>query len=184
MGRTGGRKQAFKLQTVDHVLVSASTIFTDLFYRIQVFPIVLPPLRERIEDIPLLASHFFEKFAKKLNKPQGRLSPRALQVLMQYDWPGNVRELENEIERALTLAGDDREIKAEYISGRMKASGGHASPATGTQVTLQEATAQLERQMVVKALRKTDGNRSQAARILGLTRQGLLNKIARYNIRM
>lgn len=156
----------------------------DLFYRIQVFPIVLPPLRERIEDIPLLASHFFEKFAKKLNKPQGRLSPRALQVLMQYDWPGNVRELENEIERALTLAGDDREIKAEYISERMKAPGRHASPATGTQVTLQEATAQLERQMVVKALRKTDGNRSQAARILGLTRQGLLNKIGRYNIKM
>jgi Nif-specific regulatory protein len=156
----------------------------DLFYRIQVFPIVLPPLRERIEDIPLLASHFFEKFVKKLNKPQGRLSPRALQVLMQYDWPGNVRELQNEIERALTLAGDDREIKAEYISERMKAPGRHASPVTGTQVTLQEATAHLERQMVVKALRKTDGNRSQAARILGLTRQGLLNKIARYNIRI
>jgi transcriptional regulator with GAF, ATPase, and Fis domain len=92
--------------------------------------------------------------------------------------------LENEIERALTLAGDDREIKAEYISERMKAPGRHASPATGTQVTLQEATAQLERQMVVKALRKTDGNRSQAARILGLTRQGLLNKIGRYNIKM
>ena len=156
----------------------------DLLYRIQVFPIVLPPLRERIEDIPLLASHFFERFAKKLNKPQGRLSPRALQVLMHYDWPGNVRELENEIERALTLAGDDREIKVEYISDRMKASGSHASPASQTQLSLPEATQQLERQMVVKTLRQTDGNRSRAARILGLTRQGLLNKITRYNIKM
>lgn len=156
----------------------------DLFYRIQVFPIVLPPLRERIEDIPLLASHFLEKFAKKLNKPKGRLSPHALKVLMQYGWPGNVRELENEIERALTLAGDDREIKVEYLSERMRASGKHALPANKTQVTLQAATEQLERQMVVKTLRKTDGNRSQAARILGLTRQGLLNKIARYNIKM
>ena len=156
----------------------------DLFYRIQVFPIVLPPLRDRIEDIPLLASHFFEKFAKKLNKPQGRLSPRALQVLMQYDWPGNVRELENEVERALTLAGHDHEIKVEYVSERMKASGRPASPANQTQVTLQEATEQLERQMVAVALGKTDGNRSQAAKILGLTRQGLLNKIARYNIKL
>ena len=156
----------------------------DLFYRIQVFPIVLPPLRERIEDIPLLVSHFFEKLSKKLNKPKGRLSPQALKVLMQYDWPGNVRELENEIERALTLAGDDREIKAEYVSERMKASGRHAPAANKTHMTLQEATEQLERQMVVKTLRKTDGNRSQAARILGLTRQGLLNKIARYNIKL
>ena len=156
----------------------------DLFYRIQVFPIILPPLRERIDDIPLLASHFLERLAKKLKKPQGRLSPNALQMLMQYDWPGNVRELENEIERALTLACDDREIKVEYLSERMKASDGDALPVNQTQVTLQEATEQLERQMVVKTLRKTDGNRSQAARLLGLTRQGLLNKIVRYNIKM
>ncbi|MGD9305119.1 MAG: GAF domain-containing protein [Desulfobacterales bacterium] len=92
--------------------------------------------------------------------------------------------LENEIERALTLAGDDREIKVEYVSERMKVSGRHVSPANQTQVTLRKATEQLERQMVAVALDKSDGNRSQAARILGLTRQGLLNKIARYNIKM
>ena len=112
------------------------------------------------------------------------MTPNALETLMQFDWPGNVRELENEIERALTLAGDDKEITPEYLSERIKAStvslGRHETSAA----TLKEATAQVERQMIQDALRKTGGNRSQAARDLGLTRQGLLNKIARYEIEL
>ena len=156
----------------------------DLFYRIQVFPIVIPPLRERKEDIPLLAAHFLEEHATRLDRPLARLAPGALEALMQYDWPGNVRELENEITRALTLAGDDTEITKDYISERIRASAdADASRETGA-ATLKEATAQVERQMVVDALRKTNGNRSQAARDLGLTRQGLLNKIARYEIEL
>ena len=156
----------------------------DLFYRIQVFPIVLPPLRERKEDIPLLAAHFLEQFAAKFNRPVARLTPGALEQLMLFDWPGNVRELENEIERALTLAGDDGEITEAYLSERIKLSADYDSPSDVPPATIQEATAQVERKMVMDALRKTDGNRSRAARILGLTRQGLLNKIARYEIKL
>ena len=156
----------------------------DLFYRIQVFPIVIPPLRERKEDIPLLATHFLEQHAARLESPLARLTPGALETLMQFDWPGNVRELENEIERALTLAGDDIEITEEYLSERIKAASDNKGARDVTAATLKEATAQVERQMVLDALRKTGGNRSQAARDLGLTRQGLLNKIARYEIKL
>ena len=154
----------------------------DLFYRIQVFPIVIPPLRERKEDIPLLAVHFLEQLALKFERPVARLTPGALEMLMQFDWPGNVRELENEIERALTLAGDDSEISEAYLSERIKQSADYDGLSGASTATIQEATARMERKMVKDALRQSGGNRSQAARILGLTRQGLLNKIRRYEI--
>jgi len=166
------------------VQVEEGNFREDLFYRIQVFPIVIPPLRERKEDIPLLATHFLEQHAARLDRTLARLTPAALEALMQFKWPGNVRELENEIERALTLAGDDTEITPEYLSERIRPSadaGGHLEAAPAT---LKEATAEVERQMVMEALRKSGGNRSQAARELGLTRQGLLNKIARYEIEL
>ena len=165
-------------------LVKEKKFREDLFYRIQVFPIVIPPLRERKEDIPLLVAHFLEAHAVRLDRPPARLTPAALEILMQFDWPGNVRELENEIERALTLAGDDIEITPEYLSERIKESGHTIGTTEAPAATLKEATAQVERQMVLDALRKTGGNRSQAARDLGLTRQGLLNKIARYDIKL
>jgi Nif-specific regulatory protein len=156
----------------------------DLFYRIQVFPIVIPPLRERKEDIPLLTAHFLETRAARLDRPLARLTPAALETFMQYDWPGNVRELENEIERASTLAGNDTEITPDYLSERIKTSADISGVSGAGATSLKEATARVERQMVVDALRKSGGNRSQAARELGLTRQGLLNKITRYAIDM
>ena len=154
----------------------------DLYYRVQVFPIKLPPLRERRDDIPLLAAHFLEKFAKKLNQPVARLTPWALDLLVQFDWPGNVRELENEIERALTLAGEDREIQAGYLSEKIAGPEGQNTSTTVDGMTLHDAIERIEQQMVTRALRDTNGNRSKAARILGLTRQGLINKINRYQI--
>ncbi|MBW2407425.1 MAG: sigma 54-interacting transcriptional regulator [Deltaproteobacteria bacterium] len=154
----------------------------DLYYRVQVFPIKLPPLRERKEDIPLLAAHFLEKFAEKLNQPIARLTPWALDLLVQFDWPGNVRELENEIERALTLAGGDREIQAGYLSEKITGTAGQDAVTQVDGITLHDAVERMELQMVTRALGDAGGNRSKAARILGLTRQGLLNKIARYKI--
>jgi Nif-specific regulatory protein len=154
----------------------------DLYYRVQVFPIKLPPLRERKEDIPLLAAHFLEKFAEKLNQPIARLTPWALDLLVQFDWPGNVRELENEIERALTLAGGDREIQAGYLSEKITGTVGQDAVTQVDGMTLHDAVERMELQMVTRALGDAGGNRSKAARILGLTRQGLLNKIARYKI--
>ena len=156
----------------------------DLFYRIQVFPIVIPPLRERKEDIPLLAAHFLEEHAARLNQPPARLTPDALETLIQFEWPGNVRELENEIERALTLAGNNTDITPEYLSERITTASDINGARDARAPTLKEATAQVERQMVLDALRKSGGNRSQAARELGLTRQGVLNKIARYDIKL
>ena len=154
----------------------------DLLYRIQVFPIVIPLLRERKEDIPLLVEHFLEEHAARLDRPVARLTPTALEILMQFDWPGNVRELQNEIERTLTLAGGDIELTEEYLSDRIRASAAYRGMADATPATIKEATAQVERQMILDALRQSGGNRSQAARIVGLTRQGLLNKIRRYEI--
>ncbi len=156
----------------------------DLFYRIQVFPIVLPPLRERKEDIPLLAANFLEEFALQSNRPAARLTPGALEILMQFDWPGNVRELKNEIERALTLAGDEAEITEAYLSERIRQTAADEGPSAAAPATIQQATARVERKMVEDALRKSGGNRSRAARILGLTRQGLLNKIRRYEVKL
>jgi Nif-specific regulatory protein len=118
----------------------------------------------------------------RLNKPPARLTPYALELLFQYEWPGNIRELENEIERALTLAGGDIEIQDKYLSEKIRGSAEYDVLIDENETTLQEATARIERQMVMQALRKTGGNRSQAAKILGLTRQGLLNKIERYQI--
>jgi Nif-specific regulatory protein len=154
----------------------------DLYYRVQVFPIKLPPLRQRKEDIPLLAAHFLEKYAKKLNQPVARLTPWALDLLVQFDWPGNVRELENEIERALTLAGGDREIQASYLSEKITGTVGKIDTNQMDGMSLRDAIERMELQMVTRALRDTGGNRSKAARMLGLTRQGLINKIARYKI--
>jgi len=156
----------------------------DLLYRINVFPISLPPLRDRKDDIPALAAHFLEKFAQKLKRPRARLTPRGLNLLLRYDWPGNIRELENEIERAVTLAGDQLEIREEYLSEKIIVSSHKPDAVRQFKGSLQEVVAGVEQQMIVHALQQTEGNRSRAARLLGLTRQGLLNKIARYNLRL
>jgi Nif-specific regulatory protein len=154
----------------------------DLLYRINVFPITLPPLRERREDIPLLAAHFLEKFAGKQGRPAARLMPRAMELLSRYDWPGNIRELENEIERALTLAGPAPEVGETYLSRKIHGVPDLHVAIPDPRMTLPEVTALVERQMISDALRSSGGNKSQAARILGITRQGLFNKIVRHGI--
>ncbi len=156
----------------------------DLFYRIQAFPIVLPPLRKRKEDIALLAAHFLGKYTAKFNRQAVRLTPEALDLLVQYDWPGNIRELEHEIERALTLAGDKEDIATAYLSDRVRGTSSKTDPEIEMSSSLPDAIRRLEMRMVVDALSQTGGNRTRAARLLGLTRQGLLNKITRYNIEL
>ena len=153
----------------------------DLFYRLHVFPILLPPLRHRKDDIPLLVDHFIGKLAQRHNRRKARMTPSALGLLVQFDWPGNIRELENEMERALMLAGGDEEIKTEYLSEKITGRRELDSEDIHD-LKLQEAVEKIERSMVSRSLTSSNGNRSQAARILGLTRQGLLNKINRYQI--
>jgi len=154
----------------------------DLFYRIQVFPIQLPSLRERRDDIPALTQFFLESCARKFKTPLCRFTPTAMEMLTRFDWPGNIRELQNEIERAVCLAGPDQEIGIDCLSEKItQITGDEPLPADET-LTLQKTVERIEQKMIVDALRKSGGNRSQAARILGLTRQGLLNKISRYGI--
>ena len=162
--------------------VKKGTFREDLLYRINVFPITLPPLRERREDIPLLVENFLKKFAEKFRRPPARMTSRALDILNCYDWPGNIRELQNEIERALTLAEGKTKIGEEFLSERVNASAGKSLSVCDDDLTLREVVKRIEQRMVSEALHKTRGNRSQAALKLGLTRQGLLNKISRYHI--
>jgi transcriptional regulator with PAS, ATPase and Fis domain len=118
-----------------------------------VFPIELPPLRERKDDIPMLIDHVIGKWSARNQKPGARMTPAALDLMIQFDWPGNVRELENEIERALTLAGDAQEITPEHLSEKIAGSREDVPELDGS-ITLQAAVENLERQMVSRALKR------------------------------
>ncbi len=146
----------------------------DLFYRLNVIPVYVPPLRERGGDIPLLVQHFVDKLARDLGRPIAGIEPEALARLDAYEWPGNIRELRNVIERAVILCRTDRiqvgDLPRELGRGRMGA------PAPQGQFTLPEGgldLAALERDLVMQALQRCDGNQSKAARLLGIGRYAL-----------
>jgi DNA-binding NtrC family response regulator len=159
--------------------IEAGRFRKDLYYRIQTFPIPLPPLRDRGGDIPLLAEHFLNKYCQLLGK-ECRLSPESLSLLDKYPFPGNIRELENEIARALTLAPDQGTITPDLFSDSIR--GVTDIPPGLKQGTVQAVTDQMERSLVQKALEEFNGNRTRAAEKLGLSRRGLLNKIRRYGL--
>ena len=151
----------------------------DLYYRILIFPIPLPPLRERKGDILLLTEHFLRKYSQRLGK-ECRISPECLSFLDTYTFPGNVRELENEIARAMTLAPDRGSISSEYLSDAVRQVP-EKSPSL-KEGSVQALTDNLERTLVREALAACQGNRTRAAQKLGLSRRGLLNKIKRYGL--
>jgi transcriptional regulator with PAS, ATPase and Fis domain len=146
----------------------------DLYYRLNVFPIRLPPLRERIEDLPGLAEHFLRFHRTRMRRAVPSISPGALQCLRAYPFPGNVRELENEIERAVALCDDGRPIGPEHLSERVRETGARAVAPR----TLNEAIEQLKRRMIEDALREC-GSKTRAAERLGLTRQSLQQMLRR-----
>ena len=146
----------------------------DLYYRLNVFPIRLPPLRERVEDIPALADYFLRSFRERARRAISGISPEALRCLRAYPFPGNVRELENEIERAVALADDGQSLGVEHLSERLRASLASAAPL----VTLNDAIEQLKRRMIEDALREC-GSKTRAAERLGLTRQSLQQMLRR-----
>ncbi len=159
----------------------------DLFYRINIFQITPPPLRQRKEDILALATHFLEKYAAKNHRQVPLLTPPALDLLMQYDWPGNVRELENEMERALAMAGSGKKISCNFLSEKLRQRQNAYSISNGVGGgvgTLKEMVRRTEKRMIGEALESLGGNQSKAAKALGLSRQGLVNKIAAYNIQI
>jgi Nif-specific regulatory protein len=163
--------------------MAAGKFREDLYYRINVFQVTPPPLRERKEDILSLANHFMAKFARKQNREIPILSPRALDILTSFDWPGNVRELENEMERAVTIAAGDTTITPEFLSDKLRdAQIGELVAESEQPVTIKEAVQLLEQRMIRTCMKTCGGNRSKAAVRLGLSRQGLHNKLISYGI--
>jgi len=144
----------------------------DLYYRLNVVPIELPPLRERKEDIPLLAQHFLNKFALENKKEVSEFSPEATEFLLGYDWPGNVRELENAIERAAILAKDSLITIADLPQENMS-----LARSTMPEKNLRE----VEKEHILDVLGETGGNYSEAARLLGITRMTLYKKAREYS---
>ncbi|MGH8071406.1 MAG: sigma-54-dependent transcriptional regulator [Candidatus Entotheonellia bacterium] len=155
----------------------------DLRYRLQVFPLTVPPLRERRDDIPLLAEHFLKSYTERHRRRLRGLTPRALDLFMRYDWPGNVRELEHTIERAVILARGEH-LTPEELPPNIRAASGDLEdttlqePAVPVGLTLKE----VERELIRKTLEHTGGNRTKAAEVLGISRATLHNKLKEYGL--
>jgi len=158
--------------------VEDETFRGDLYYRLNVFPIYLPPLRERKTDVLLLADHFLELYAKENSKDIRRLSTPAIDMLMQYHWPGNVRELENSIERAVLLC-EGGVIRSYHLPPTLQT--GEQSDTIPAR-SLEEAVAGLEREMIIDALKNTRGNMAMAAELLQTTVRKFTYKAKKYGV--
>jgi two-component system response regulator AtoC len=156
---------------------------SDLYYRLNVLTLNVPPLRERRGDIPLLINHFLHQFNKKLGTEVEEISPEAYQILLDYQWPGNVRELENILERAMILSSDDT-INEETLPPELrKASQAAAAPPAPENLSLKKAGRALEVELIKRALKTTDGNHTHAAKLLEISHRTLLYKLKEYNLR-
>ncbi len=163
-------------------MVEQGTFREDLYYRLNVINVSVPALRERKEDIPLLAEFFLNKDRDEV-KPQITLSKRALEKLYDYPWPGNVRELQNEIERIFVLSGTESKILPEYLSAKILEAG-DKNKVQGSRIhgKLKDALEELEREMIKKGLRRTGWNKSKLAKELGISRAGLIMKVDKYDL--
>lgn len=153
----------------------------DLYYRINVFPVHLPPLRERREDIPDLIEYFINHYSQKLKYKKPAITQHALKLLQNALWPGNIRELQNEIERAVTLASDDLIINKRILSPRFINNKTEIME-SGTDSSLKEQVEKLEKKLIKKSLEKNRGNILRTAKEIGISRPGLYKKIEKYRI--
>jgi DNA-binding NtrC family response regulator len=161
----------------------------DLYYRLSVIRIHVPPLRERLEEIPHLSAFFLRDACERLAKPEVQLSSEALEAFSQYRWPGNVRQLKNEIQRAVAMSAPGGTIDEQHLSPEVGATKAPPSAqaqssarAPRTAANLAEAIEEVERELIQAALNGSSGNISQAARVLGLTRRGLYLKLRRLGL--
>ncbi len=176
-------------------LVESGAFREDLYYRLNIFPITLPPLRDRREEVPLLADYFIREFNREFKKEVQGVEPAALAVMQAYHWPGNVREMKNVVERAMLLADGGRltvrslpaEIREAAASGPPAAvSGEGVEREEGPVVRLGEGGVdlkQVERQLVEQAIEKAQGNQSRAAELLGITRDQLRYRVQKFGLR-
>ena len=159
--------------------VSANRFRQDLFFRINVFSITIPPLRERKKDILPLAEFFLQQFSRKLNRKFGNFGEETRDLLLDYSWPGNVRELQNEIERLVLLSETGKDIGPELLSDHIRQ---RHRPSLLSSGNLKSAVRELEEEMIRDALARFDENKSRTARALGISRQSLLEKLRRMGI--
>jgi two-component system, NtrC family, response regulator AtoC len=163
-------------------MVKAGTFREDLFFRLRVVEILLPPLRERAVDIPLLAQTFLHEFAKEMGKDVKDFTVEALETLINYSWPGNVRELRSALEHAVVLCRGDRitvrELPPSIRAGTSAAGAGPQRLLTPNDLTVKEA----EKQLIVRALKEANGNRTQAAARIGMSRRTLHRKLHSYHL--
>jgi transcriptional regulator with PAS, ATPase and Fis domain len=160
--------------------VSEGHFREDLFYRLNVFPIVIPPLRERKEDIAPLTRYFISQFSKEMNKKEPSISPEIESIFLSHEWKGNVRELKNVIERAVILCDGDV-LLPEHLSFTAKMEGEIKSDSSLHEVA-ESAARFAEKSRIENALKQTHGNKSRAAEILKVSYKTLLNKIKEYGI--
>jgi DNA-binding NtrC family response regulator len=167
-------------------MVKEGTFREDLFYRLNVIPVTLPPLRDRREDVPLLARHFVQKSCRNNNLPAKTLSQDAVRVLMNFSWPGNIRQLENAVEHAVAMSGAETIIGPSALPEELIAPGAStlvptvSIPDEGINFT--SVVSQLERELILRVLEKTRGNKRQAARLLNLSRTTFIDKLQRLNL--
>lgn len=167
-------------------MVAAGDFREDLYYRLCVFPIDIPPLRERREDLVALLNHFLGIFAEQYHKEVSGFSPEALDCLLRYDYPGNIRELNNIIERAMLLCDDGGSIDCEHLPGHLvplSEANGHPTSPDQTQGSLPQMVRQFEASLIVQSLKAHDGNQTQTALALQVPRRTLIEKMNRYAIR-
>ncbi|HEX4996829.1 MAG TPA: sigma-54 dependent transcriptional regulator [Terriglobia bacterium] len=167
-------------------LIARNEFRSDLYYRLNVIPVQMPALRERRGDIPLLAARFIDKFATEWDAAPKSISQEAMKMLMNYNWPGNVRELENAIERMVAMTGTRRDIVTADLPEEIRQTGGNLFvseiyiPDEGIDFNTQ--VSELERRLIIESLRKTNGNRREAAELLQLKRTTLIEKLRRFSI--
>ncbi|OFZ02677.1 MAG: nitrogen fixation protein NifA [Bdellovibrionales bacterium GWC1_52_8] len=164
-------------------MIELGTFREDLYYRINVINLVVPPLRDRKEDIPILVDHFLNRDCKEKNLPVKNFAKRAMEKIFDYPWPGNIRELENEVERVVVLSGDELRISIDVLSQRIR-DFGEQSKVQGVRVAgkLKDALEELERTMIREGLRRTNWNKSRLAKELGISRAGLIMKVEKYGL--
>jgi transcriptional regulator with GAF, ATPase, and Fis domain len=151
----------------------------DLFYRLNVYPVRLPPLRERREDIPMLALHFLDVYKKRANKNITGITEKALSKLRHHDWPGNVRELENAIERAVIIA-QGRMVTMDDLPERVRGAESEASPRKSVELEIGVTMDEVEKRVILETLAYTKGDKSRTAQILGIGRKTLYRKLLQY----
>src|SRR5262245_43689047 len=159
--------------------VAAGRFREDLYYRLNVFRLALPPLRDRADDIPLLTEHLLRKHAHAMNRSVPTVAPAAVAALLAHDFRGNVRELENAIERAVLLSEPGEEITEAHLFDREP---GDGEPVDALAGSLQQDLHRVERDLIVRALDAHGGNKTRAAQSLGITYHGLLKKLRRFGL--